>query len=231
MKESRLKKLNKLILVLHIVFPLWFYMSVYTIGISFYSLLGSIVCMIVTKIVYQKARYINNGTKIINALRAGLLLCLAGIYLPSLVLLNFKNTKSMYSIKRLDYAHGVYGKNAEYYKNLLPERLPDECEDYSFITRGCMIAQDYHASSCLSFRTDERTIDSYAKYYGGICDERRVKDESENEIKGIDWFCDNARIDESKRDEFENAELYWINGNFPNGALLDKDSGYVVILT
>ncbi|WP_024856341.1 hypothetical protein [Ruminococcus albus] len=137
----------------------------------------------------------------------------------------------MYSIKRLDYAHGVYGKNAEYYKNLLPERLPDECEDYSFITRGCMIAQDYHASSCLSFRTDERTIDSYAKYYGGICDERRVKDESENEIKGIDWFCDNARIDESKRDEFENAELYWINGNFPNGALLDKDSGYVVILT
>ncbi|WP_139199792.1 hypothetical protein [Ruminococcus albus] len=139
----------------------------------------------------------------------------------------------MYNIKRLDYTYGVFGKNAEYYKKLLPEKLPDKCEDYSFVTKGSILAQDYHASSCLMFRTDEETIKYYAEYYSLLCDEIRVEnDDSEEKIKGLDSFLKQARIsDESRRGEFDNAELYWIDGHFPKGALLDRDSGYVVILT
>ncbi len=232
MKKSTLKKLNIIIFLHNYVFPVWILCSLMTIGISQYCFLGTLVFMIATGVTYKKVDRIKNGRKILRYFRIALFLCISGLILPAIVLLSFDHTKCMYKIKRLDYTYGVFGKNAEYYKKLLPEKLPDECEEYSFITKGCMIAQDYHPSSCLMFCTDVETIEDYAEYYGRICDEIRVKDdERENEIKGIDWFCDNARIDESGRGEFKNAELYWINGNFPKGALLDKDSGYVVILT
>ncbi|WP_207646959.1 hypothetical protein [Ruminococcus albus] len=137
----------------------------------------------------------------------------------------------MYNIKRLDYTYGVFGKNAEYYKKLLPEKLPDECEDYSFVTKGSILAQDYHASSCLMFRTDEETIKDYAEYYSSLSDEVIVKKEDETEDYSFYSFLDKAKIDDSLLGEFDNAKIYRINGNDPEGALLDRDSGYVVILT
>lgn len=184
-------------------------------------------------VTYEKVDRIKNGRKILRYFRIALFLCISGLILPAIVLLSFDHTKCMYNIKRLDYTYGVFGKNAEYYKKLLPEKLPDKCEDYSFVTKGSILAQDYHASSCLMFRTDEETIKYYAEYYSLLCDEIRVEnDDSEEKIKGLDSFLKQARIsDESRRGEFDNAELYWIDGHFPKGALLDRDSGYVVILT
>ncbi|WP_074960686.1 hypothetical protein [Ruminococcus albus] len=154
--------------------------------------------------------------------------------MPSIVLFSFDETKSMYNIKRLDYIHGEYGidgKNAEFYKKLIPEKLPCECEDYSYITEGHFLS--HHAFSCLIFRTDDETIDSYAEYYGSLCDEVRVKKDYEGEKLGwFDRFLNHADIYDSRREEFDDAEIYWTNGPSSKGVgvLLDRDSGYVVIL-
>ena len=236
MRDSILKKLNILIAVLHILlFPIWVFVWMLTSWTSDKFLMASLLCAMLLGIVYKKVRDKKHGMKVIHVLRAVLVVCIAGFYLPAIMLLNFRYTKAVYNIKRLNYAYSVFGKNADYYLRLLPEKLPDSCEDYSFITKGRIIAPDYHPSSCLIFRTDEETIDSYAQYYSAMCSEISEKDEESGEsVNKIGLICQNAGIDESRSREFDDAELYFVDENFstyPKGALLDRDSGYVVILT
>lgn len=235
MRKFTFDDLNVIIILLtFFVFPALGY-CIYTLGISSYCFLGTIVFMIATGVVYKKGHIIKHGRKILHYLRIALLLCVAGLYLPTIVLDNFSGTKSMYYIKKLDYIHGVYGlkgEDVEFYKKLLPEKLPEECEDYSYITGGRLYS--HHALSCLIFRTDDETIDSYAEYYGSLCDEIRVKDDYEGEELGwFDRFLNHADIYDGRREEFDDAEIYWTNGPSSKGVgvLLDRDSGYVVILT
>ena len=188
--------------------------------------------MIATKIVYPRVRCIGNERMIMNTLMAGLLLCFAGIYLPSIVLWNFNDSKIMYNIKRSDYVYGVYGfrnEKVKRCKKVLPERLPEKCEDYSFMTGGAL---SYYQPSCLIFRTDDETIESYAEYYGVLCDEFEVRDiDKQRQTEWLNSFFKRSRIEENRREEFRDAEVYRIDTGIPRGVLLDRDSGYVVILT
>ena len=249
MKEKSLKLLNAIVFVLtFFVFPAW-YIGINTSKISFYCILGTIVFMIATWKFYKNDSEIENSEIILIFLRIALLLCLAGVYLPSIVINNFDDTKSMYILKRLNYAHGVYGfsgERLEHYKKLFPEKLPDECDEYEYLTQGCMY--DFYPGSRLMFRTDEETIEKYAEYYAGFCerkyngalyddiDDISIEEELEKTEVALDGFLSRSglvdRWGEGKDkwfEKFKNAEIYSIDGIFREGVLLDKDSGYVVI--
>ena len=249
MKEKSLKLLNAIVFVLtFFVFPAWL-VGINTSRISFYCILGTIVFMIATWKFYKNDSEIENSEIILIFLRIALLLCLAGVYLPSIVINNFDDTKSMYILKRLNYAHGVYGfsgERLEYYKKLFPENLPDECDDYEYLTRGCMY--DFYPVSRLMFRTDEETIEKYAEYYAGFCerkyngalyddiDDISIEEELEKTEVALDGFLsrsglvDRWGVGEDKWfEKFKNADIYSIDGIFRECVLLDKDSGYVVI--
>ena len=234
-KKSRLYKLNILILITHWLYPMWGYCALNTSGISFFPFLGAIVCMIATGIVYRRVSRIKNGKNIMNALRAVLFLCIALIYVPTFVLWGVNEFKIMYNIKRYDYIHGVFGfrnQTVKRCKKVLPERLPEKCEDYSFVTRGALDDMYYRHHSCLIFRTDDETIESYAEYYRDLCDEFESKHiDQKRQKEWLKSFFKRSRIDENRREEFKDAEVYTIDTKIPRGVLLDKDSGYVVILT
>ncbi len=230
MEKSGLKKLNTMIFLLTVwPCPAWF-ISMNTSGISFYCILGSIVFMIATAKIYKNVSRIENGRIILNCFRTALIFCIAGLYLPSLVISDFDDTKCMYSLKRLNYAHGLYGfsgERLEHYKKLFPEKLPDVCDDYEYLTEGLL--HDRFPGSRLIFRTDEETIERYAEYYAGFCDKISVEDdESEKTQNELELFMYRAGLDDRWREEFENAEIYSMSGRFREGVLLDKDSGYVV---
>ncbi|WP_139199794.1 hypothetical protein [Ruminococcus albus] len=186
---------------------------------------------------YRNISSVENGKKKLIKLNVCLLLWIAVLHIPGMVLFYFNDTKSMYNIKKADYVYGVQGineKNKKITKKLLPEKLPEKCENYSYMTEG--VLTPYHATSCLVFRTDDETIEDYAEHYGVLCDEVRVKNEDNGEKKTVfDEFLHKAEImsdlDESRLAEFDNAEFYRIDGHFPIGVLIDRDSGYVVILT
>ncbi|WP_294479397.1 hypothetical protein [uncultured Ruminococcus sp.] len=260
MKDNKFKILNAIVFVLtFFVFPAWL-VGINTSRISFYCILGTIVFMIVTWKFYNNDSEIENSGIILIFLRIALLLCLAGVYLPSIVINNFDDTKSMYILKRLNYAHGVYGfsgERLEHYKKLFPEKLPDECDEYEYLTQGCMY--DFYPGSRLMFRTDEETIEKYAEYYAGFCEKKyngalyddisieeelvSIEEELEKTEAVLDSFLSRSGLDDRRnmdfnksyveydkwREEFENAEIYSIDGSFREGVLLDKDSGYVVI--
>jgi len=230
MKKSGFKTLNTMIFLLTVwPCPAWF-ISMNTSGISFYCILGSIVFMIATAKIYKNVSRIENGRIILNCFRTALIFCIAGLYLPSLVISDFDDTKCMYSLKRLNYAHGLYGfsgERLEHYKKLFPEKLPDVCDDYEYLTEGLL--HDRFPGSRLIFRTDEETIERYAEYYAGFCDKISVEDdESEKTPNELELFMYRAGLDDKWREEFENAEIYSMSGRFREGVLLDKDSGYVV---
>ncbi len=75
------------------------------------------------------------------------------------VILGFKENPLFYQAKKYAYAFGV--GNASRTLTILPDSLPPECEDYYMITQGASIAQDYHPSIYLMFRTDEETMRKY----------------------------------------------------------------------
>ena len=255
MENKVFKALNTIILlVLIFVFPVWL-ICINTSTISFYFILGAFVVIIATKIVYKNVSRIKNGMIILNSLRVALILCIAGLYLPSIVICNFDHTKCMYNLKWLNYAHGLYGfrgERLEYYKKLFPERLPDECEDYEYLTTGWL--NHGFPGSRLMFRTDEETIEMYAEYYAGFCerkyngalyddiDDISIEEELEKTEAALDSFLSRSGLDDRRnmdfnkpyveydkwREEFENAVIYSA-GAFREEVLLDKDSGYVVI--
>ena len=211
MEKSGLKKLNTMIFMLTVwPCPAWF-ISMNTSGISFYCILGSIVFMIATAKIYKNVSRIENGRIILNCFRTALIFCIAGLYLPSLVISDFDDTKCMYSLKRLNYAHGLYGfsgERLEHYKKLFPEKLPDVCDDYEYLTEGLL--HDRFPGSRLIFRTDEETIERYAEYYAGFCDKISVEDyESEKTQNELELFMYRAGLDDKWREEFENAEIRW----------------------
>ncbi|SEK95373.1 hypothetical protein SAMN05216469_108108 [Ruminococcus albus] len=245
MEKYGFKILNVIIFLLtFFVFPAW-YICINTSRISFYCILGTIVFMIATWKVYDDVYDIKYGSIILNCFRVALILCVAGLYLPSMVISHFDHTKCMYDLKWLNYAHGVYGfsgERLEHYKRLFPKKLPDECDDYEYLTQGYIY--DRYPGSRLMFRTDEETIDMYEEYYAGfcerkyngaLCDDISMEEEFEETEFRLDGFLSNSGLvdrwgegEDKWREEFENAVIY-STGYFREEVLLDKDSGYVVI--
>lgn len=76
--------------------------------------------------------------------------------LPSLLILGFDHTPLLYKAKRFAFTRGVH--TAALYREILPEELPNPHSDYTFLTQGQFIAQDYSPSCYLMLHTDEETL-------------------------------------------------------------------------
>lgn len=243
-QKTRWQKINDAILVLHIVFPVWLMALMLTSAISGTLLLVAVGSALLLGIVYKVVRTWQKGRWVLLVARILAIGACIVFYLPMVVLLNFSESKLLYPLKRLDYTRGVYGDNAPYYERLLPEKLPEQCEDYMFITQGSMVAQDYHPSSYLMFHTDTTTLGAYAAHYEELgCtrlenepayeSEYEYEDAPENtpEQKKIDWFCGQMRLRNYFQDNLDHAVLYWLNDRYPKGMLLNYETGLVAILT
>lgn len=231
-KKSAWEIINDIILLIHLVFPVWFVALMLTPNITLGLFAAAAVFSLLLGAVYKKVKSIHKGKKILYSARIIAISACILSYLPTAVLLNFEQTELMYPLKRFIYAYGVYGSNGAYYESLLPASLPDRCEDYSFRTQGSMVAQDYHASSYLTLYTDTETLDSFAAYYDTLDCERFRSDADDEDIqRDFLWFCGQMRLEDTFFDGNINAVLYWFDDSYPKAILLDYDSGLFAVLT
>lgn len=231
-KKSAWEIINDIILLIHLVFPVWFVALMLTPNITLGLFAAAAVFSLLLGAVYKKVKSIHKGKKILYSARIIAISACILSYLPTAVLLNFEQTELMYPLKRICYTRGVYGSNAAYYESLLPASLPDRCEDYSFRTQGSMVAKDYHPSSYLTLYTDTETLDSFAAYYDTLDCERFRSDSDDEDIqRDFLWFCGQMRLEDTFFDGNENAVLYWFDDSYPKAILLDYDSGLFAVLT
>jgi hypothetical protein len=147
------------------------------------------------------------------------------------VMFGFTRTQALYPLKRWVYTAGVFSSATSYYQSMLPAELPDNASDYSFRTRGSVLAQDAHASSFLIFRTDPQTAAGYADILTDAGFKTRG-DVSDPDLEGdFAWFRGWMRLDEFVSDPLTHAQLFWINERFPKAAIVDPESGLVAIMT
>lgn len=227
-QKSRWEKVNDAILFLHLVFPVWVMALMLTSAVSDTLFLIALAAVLLLGVVYKLVQRFQKGRWVLVTARVIAIGAYIIFYLPMLVLTQFSHAKLMYPLKRLDYTYGVFGDNAAYYQRLLPETLPEVCEDYSYRTQGSMVAQDYHPSSYLMFHTDAETLAAYAAYYDGMGLTRLEHELAEEKIE---WFCGQMRLRDSFQEHLDSAVLYWINDYYPKGILLNAETGLVAILT
>ena len=177
--------------------------------------------------------------------RAVTVLAVAGGFLPFILLMKFENSKMLYTVKKANYIYGVMD-NDESYISFLPEKLPEICDDYTFVTIGCLPIPDHVSKSYLKFTTDTDTINNLRNYYTDLgCELRDIDADPDKEhslsdypdVKEEDfyyWFCSRAYLDESIQNDFEHNELYvkkeGDKEKYSKAVLLNPDKGLVVIL-
>ena len=130
-----------------------------TFGISAVLLPVLFIANVVLVICYQRYIRIGQGKNLLYIIRAIIVVLLAVMLVAPYVIINFKHQKSVYQLKKLVFTYGVGSK--ENCQQLLPDEMPEKCENYLFITQGQGIAQDYHPSLYLAFHTDEATLRGY----------------------------------------------------------------------
>lgn len=230
--EKTLHALNVLIgffLLLGIMF--W----VYANGITFKLFAIGFWINFALALVYRKD---GRFRKSVIILRVVAMTILVLIILVPVTLLNFKNTKFMYSIKCFCYGYGVYSDH--FNNDILPSFLPKKCDDYMFVTQGCMIAQDYHASAYLAFHTDSETLKKYENHFDSLNDaELQVTHmpDKEKSMGGDDsWSkCPEElprhvfqQLQSEHIHDFEKAIIYTVPSYYGKGCMLDYDSGLAV---
>lgn len=124
----------------------------------------NIVLVLFYKIYKKYGRF----RKTVILLRTTAIIIFVSGLLAPVVLMNFKHTKSMYPLKRFCYNYGVYR-----IENFLPDSMPEKCDDYLFITKGSVPAQDYHADAYLIFHTDRNTLKNYENHFDSMNDAER----------------------------------------------------------
>ncbi len=129
---------------------------VYASGITFQLFVIEFWVNFALALVYRIYRKNGRFRKSVIILRVVSVTVLILMILAPVTLMNFKNTKFIYPVKRFCYGYGVYSERLN--NDILPSFLPKKCDDYMFITQGCMIAQDYHPSAYLAFHTDSETL-------------------------------------------------------------------------
>lgn len=233
--EQEKKKLNWqivnfIILVLNTIFPIWLFALMYTAAISFTAFLIAVSVSLLLGVIYKLVRKYHKGKGFLYAARAIAVGAWIIFYLPTLILFSFPRNKLLYPLKRFDYMYGVYG--SDYYKEWLPEKLPEVCDDYLFITKGSVLAQDYHASSYLMFHTDTETLDSYARHFDNLDGIRYENGTEDEDIQRIEWFCNMLSLTKRFPDSLDHAVLYWFSDSrYPKGVLLNYATGLIAIMT
>ena len=232
--------INRIIAI--VLFPFWSMAYIIVPGTSFVSFSIAFVLWLALCIVNLLLR---NHKKALYICRAVTVLAVAGGFLPFILLMGFENSKMLYTVKKANYIYGVKSNN-ESYRTFLPEKLPEICEDYHFVTIGVLPIPDHISKSYLMFTTDADVIDACREHYRELgCERRDIDSDPDKEhslsdypdVKEEDfyyWFCSRAYLDESIQNDFEHNELYVKKeGNkekYSKAVLLNPDKGLVVIL-
>lgn len=140
--------------------PIGMMMTIYACGITFHMLPILIVLHIVLVLLYHRYREKQKGKTALYIVRTITVLCSVVFFLIPYPLRLFQDEPSAYLLKRELFYHGV--SENDYCHTLLPERLPETCTDYKCITQGQVVAQDYHPSLYLMFRTTPDILEQYA---------------------------------------------------------------------
>ena len=232
--------INRIIAI--VLFPFWSMAFIVVPGTSFISFCISLGFWFALCIVNLLLR---NHKKALYICRAVTALAVAGGFLPFILLMGFENSKMLYTVKKANYIYGVKSNN-ESYRTFLPEKLPEICEDYHFVTIGVLPIPDHISKSYLMFTTDADTIDACREHYRELgCERRDIDSDPDKEhslsdypdVKEEDfyyWFCSRAYLDESIQNDFEHNELYvkkeGDKEKYSKAVLLNPDKGLVVIL-
>lgn len=235
-KRSPWRIANDTVLLLHLAFPVWLVAWMYTPAISSILLPVMMICGLLPGVCSKLVKKFQKGKGLLIASRVLAVFAIAAFYTPLVVLRSAKEVQLLYPLKRFLYTYGVYGDGRSgIYEALLPEQLPDACTGYRFRTQGSLIAQDYHASSYLTFYTDAATLDTYAAYYDSMDCERiqyaPVGETDEEQFPHLSWFCGQMKLDQTMSEHSEQMTLYWFDSYYPMGVLLDYDTGLVAVLT
>jgi len=212
------------------------------ISTSFISFGIAFTFMVASGVVNSALR---NHRTALNIFRVVTVLAVAGGFLPFILLMKFENSKMLYTVKKANYIYGVMD-NDESYISFLPEKLPEICDDYTFVTIGCLPIPDHVSKSYLKFTTDTDTINNLRNYYTDLgCELRDIDADPDKEhslsdypdVKEEDfyyWFCSRAYLGESIQNDFEHNELYvkkeGDKEKYSKAVLLNPDKGLVVIL-
>lgn len=229
-----LHALNTLIGFLLFIGGFWF---VYTITISITLFFIGLIVNLALSLIYEKYMLYGRFRKSVIVLRSIAITVLALAVLAPIIVLNFKNTKLMYPLKRFCYGYGVYATN--FNNDILPSFLPKKCDDYLFITKGSVPAQDYHAYAYLIFHTDKNTLKQYEEHFNSIDnaerhiahmpdqEEKRYSDENTIFLKCPEELPRNVfqSLEPEHIHNFENAVIY---KHYGKGCMLDYDSGLAV---
>lgn len=147
-------------------------------------------------------------------------------------------SKQMYQVKKFICCYGIHSSDMLKY---FPEKLPEMCEDYKFITQsGASIAQDYHPSAYLIFHTDTTTMheleEDYKQLDGAELVEINIEaiyshiDKQKNVIDVPKAFPGHVfgRLDDEHIDDFFDAVFYKVPSYYDRGCIFDYSSGLVV---
>lgn len=234
-KRSPWRTANATVLLLHLALPVWLFALMYTPAISSILLLVMMICGLLPGVCSKLVKKFQKGKGLLIASMVLAVFTITAFYTPLVVLRGAKEVQVLYPLKRFLYTYGVYGDRSGIYEALLPEQLPDACTGYRFRTQGSLIAQDYHASSYLTFYTDVATLDTYAAYYDSMDCERiqyaPAGETDEEQFPHLSWFCGQMQLDLSLPEHSEQMTLYWFDSYYPKGVLLDYDTGLVAVLT
>lgn len=152
----------------------------------------------------------------------------------------FEQKKAMYPLKCFVYTHGVNSWELEHH--LLPDELPEVCEDYLLITQPQGIAQDYYPSLYLAYHTDEQTLRAYEQRLDSELIGKRYENvpHDPEELEGLNeedlWRMNcpqelpgHVYYRLHITDNLDNAVIYVVNANrYDKGCLLNFETGLVV---
>lgn len=225
-----------------VLFPFWSMAFIIVSGTSFISFgiaFAFVVALVVANLVLR------NHKTVLNIFRVVTVLAVAAGFIPYVLLMKFENSKMLYTVKKANYIYGVMD-NDESYISFLPEKLPEICDDYHFVTIGALPIPDHISKSYLMFTTDADTIDACREHYRELgCERRDIDSDPDKEhslsdypdVKEEDfyyWFCSRANLDKDIQNDFEHNELYVKKEDeyekYSKAVLLNRDKGLVVIL-
>ena len=180
------------------------------------------------------------------------------IFGSPLMVIFFNRTKPFYHLKQAVYSCG-YRSVIEQRTKEFPDFLPLECEDYYFrIKAPAPFPEATDTYACVSFYTDEETIEKYEREFAGKGYEKANSDKTFEDImleKGVDiseltdyfddmeWVVDTylrekgtpyyvsfSVNDEKKQDLTHDVIVYNFRSKlgFTSGCLLDYESGIVI---
>ena len=172
------------------------------------------------------------------------------------IMMIFSNrTKPFYYLKQAVYSCGVRSMY-DRYTRAFPDFLPRECEDYYFKVMPSVPAPEHRSFACLSFYTDEETMEKYErefaekgyetvnsdKSFEDIMTEKKINLSEISEMdsrwvteayisgKGVPYYIVNFTEDEKLINLSHDVIVYDFRSRlgFTSGCLLDYDSGLVI---